>query len=135
MTTATARRRPPIVLLDSEADALAEVALHIEESNPTVSRLLLQEIERARILPPAKLPDDVVTMGSTVEFIDERDGQVHRVQLVYPREADIAAGRLSILTPVGAGLIGMRKGQSINWPDRSGTERLLTITGVSRQAA
>ena len=134
MTTVTARSRPAIVLIDSEADSLAEVALQIADRNPTVSRMLMDEIERARIVPAAKIPDDVVTMGSTVAFIDEKDGQPHRVQLVYPRDADIAQSRLSILTPVGAGLIGLRTGQSINWPDRNGNRRVLTITGVTRPA-
>jgi regulator of nucleoside diphosphate kinase len=134
MQTVTARSRPAIVLIDSEADSLAEVALQIEDRNPTVSRMLMDEIERARIVPAAKIPDDVVTMGSTVEFIDEKDGQPHRIQLVYPRDADIAQSRLSILTPVGVGLIGLRTGQSINWPDRTGNRRVLTITAVTKSA-
>src|SRR3546814_13286656 len=54
------------------------------------------------------------------------------VRLVYPAEADIAEGRMSILTPVGAGLIGLSVGQSINWPDRGGIEHRLTIVAVEQ---
>jgi regulator of nucleoside diphosphate kinase len=54
------------------------------------------------------------------------------VQLVYPAEADIEAGRISILTPIGAGLIGLREGQSILWPDREGRERRLTVVRVTQ---
>src|SRR3546814_1242385 len=61
-------------------------------------------------------------MGSSVTFIDEKSRAERTVRLVYPAEADIAAGRMSILTPVGAGLIGLSVGQSINWPDRGGIE-------------
>ncbi|WP_296220348.1 GreA/GreB family elongation factor, partial [uncultured Sphingomonas sp.] len=53
------------------------------------------------------------------------------VELVYPGDADIAQGRVSILTPIGAGLIGMRAGRSISWPDRDGRERLLRIVSVT----
>src|SRR3546814_12523889 len=69
-------------------------------------------------------------MNAEVEFVDEASEATRIVQLVYPRQADIAANRISILTPVGAGLIGLREGQSILWPDREGNERRLTIGKV-----
>lgn len=135
MTAQQAVQRPPIVLIDDEADALADLAIGIQDRHPNVSRLLLEEIERATALGAAHVPDDVVTMGSTVAFVDERTGETRTVQLVYPKDADIAEGRISILTPVGAGLIGLRTGQSISWPNRSGEERLLTIERVTRPTA
>lgn len=60
----------------------------------------------------------------------QASGADRKVELVYPRDADISAGRVSILTPVGAGVIGLRTGQSILWPDRDGRERKLTIVKV-----
>lgn len=132
MTLAQATQRPPIVLIESEADALADLALEIRDRHPNVSQMLLDEIDRAELALPDEVPADVVTMGSTVEFVVEKTGERRTVRLVYPREADIAEGRLSILTPVGAGLIGLRVGQSISWPTRSGEERLLVIESVSR---
>lgn len=132
MKTEEALERPPVILIDSEADALADLAVSVEDRHPNVSRLLLEEIERAQTVPASEVPADVVTMMSKVEFFDARTGERHDVQLVYPKDADIAACRLSILTPVGAGLIGLRAGQSISWPDRSGTERVLTIERVTR---
>lgn len=134
MTALQAGERPAITLIDEQADALTELAISIRERNPNVSRLLLQEIDRARIVEAQEIPDEVVTMGCLVEFVDQKDGDRHEVRLVYPGDADIAQGRLSILTPVGAGLIGLSAGQSISWPDRSGKERLLTIERVSRPA-
>lgn len=135
MTKKNAAAQPPIQMIDSEADALADLAMAAAERAPQVSRLLLGEIERAAVHDRAAIPADVVTMGATVEFIDEASGADRTIQLVYPKHADIAAGRVSILTPVGAGLIGLRKGQSILWPDRSGHERRLTIVKVSQPAA
>jgi len=125
-----AAHRPPIHMIDSEAEALANLAIGAEESQPDVSELLLQEIGRARLHPAAKIPADVITMLSTVEFTDKASGATRTLQLVYPKDADIAEGRISILTPVGAGLIGLRAGQSIIWPDRHGRERILTIEKV-----
>lgn len=133
MTKAT--RRPAIHMIDEEADALAEQAMSNQERHPVATALLLEEIVRASVHRPGKIPPDVVTMGATVEFVDAARGTSRTVQLVYPREADIAECRISILTPLGAGLIGMRTGQSILWPDRSGAERSLTIVGVTQADA
>jgi regulator of nucleoside diphosphate kinase len=54
------------------------------------------------------------------------------VQLVYPGDADMARQRVSILTPVGAALIGMRTGSAIDWPNRQGERRLLEIVAVEQ---
>lgn len=126
-----ALRRPQIHMIDSEAEALANLAVGMEDRLPEVSEMLLQEIDRAHVHAPGRIGDDVVTMRSTVEFKDEASGATREVQLVYPKDADIAAGRISIMTPIGAGLIGLRTGQSIKWPDRSGNFRVLTITRVT----
>ena len=130
MTPRKATRRPPIQLIDSEADSLSGLALAAEDRVPKVSELLLNEIARAKLYPAARIGADVVTMHATVRFIDEANGRESKFQLVYPREADISAGRISVLTPVGAGLIGLREGQSILWPDREGHERVLKIVEV-----
>lgn len=130
-----AAHRPPIHMIDSEAEALTNLAIAAEDHQPDVSEMLLQEIGRARLHPAARIPADIVTMHSTVEFTDRATGATRTLQLVYPGQADIAEGRISILTPVGAGLIGLSAGQSIIWPDRHGKERILTIEKVTQLRA
>lgn len=136
MTNRTAaRRRPAITMIDTEAETLTNLAMGAEDDLPEVCGMLLDEIGRARICDAAKIGANVVTMHATVEFSDTASGAKRTVQLVYPREADIAAGRISILTPIGAGLIGLHEGQSIIWPDRKGQERILQIDRVEQSAA
>lgn len=127
--------RPAIHMIDTEADRLTELALHKQHELNRIYELLLGEIDRAAICSRAKMPTNVVTMGSVVTFTDEKSGTQRTVELVYPAYADIAAGRVSILTPVGAGLIGLRTGQSILWPDRNGEEHRLTIIDVKQPGA
>lgn len=134
VATTKASRRPPIHMIDTEADSLSALAMATEDRLPQVSELLLNEIGRAKLHAADRIPDNVVTMHGTVRFVDEASGKESTYQLVYPAEADISAGRISILTPVGAGLIGLREGQSILWPDREGNERELRIVEVSRAA-
>lgn len=128
--TRTARTRPQIHMIDTEAERLSELALSIEAAMPQVSELLLREATRARTHRAAAMSADVVTMGAEVEYRDEASGVTRTVTLAWPQDADIAAGRISILTPIGAGLIGLREGQHILWPDREGRERDLTIVRV-----
>ena len=132
MTNAKASRRPPIHMIDTEADSITNLALAAEDRLPQVSELLLNEIGRAKISKADRISKTVVTMGSTVRFVDAASGKEPTYQLVYPAEADISAGRISILTPVGAGLIGLSEGQSILWPARDGHERELRIVSVSQ---
>ena len=127
--------RPPIHLIDSEAERLGDLALAAEARLPEVAALLLREIERATVHGVENFPQGVVRMGARVDFIDEGSGAHRTVELVYPPDADIAAGKLSILSLVGAGLIGLAEGQTIRWPDRSGAERVLRIEKVTPPAA
>ena len=123
--------RPPIRMRESDADRLSELAVRIEASQPQLAAMLTAEIDRARVVADDKLPKSVVAMGSTVRFADDTAGTERTVQLVYPHQADIEAGRLSILTPVGAGLIGLAEGQSIVWRDRGEHERVLRVVEVA----
>lgn len=122
--------RPQIHLLLSESDLVADLALNIEHRQPVVAAMLLEEIERAELHDAATLPDDVVTLNSEVDFVDDKTHQLRKVSLVLPAHANIAEGRISILTPMGAALYGLRAGSSIIWPDLDGNERRITIVRV-----
>ena len=69
-------------------------------------------------------------MGCEVEFRDDTTGKVQTVMLVYPEDADISKGKISVLTPIGTALVGVRVGQSITWETRTGELRRLTVLQV-----
>jgi len=122
--------RPQIHLLAAESDRVASLALHVEHQSPVIAAMLLEEIERAELHEPETLPPEAVTIGSEVDFVDAKSGQVRTVQLVFPVDANIAAGRISILTPMGAAIYGLMSGQSIDWPDLDGNSRRINILRV-----
>lgn len=121
--------RPGIVIAEPDFDRLDRLAEAGREWDLDVAEDLRAELDRGRVVPADRLPADVVRMGSVVTF-ESDGGQVRRVTLVYPAEADIAAGRISVLTPVGTALIGLRVGQSIGWTARDGGPRRLTVRAV-----
>lgn len=130
MTNAnTRRRRPPIIIGDEDHERLTRLASGAPAALADAAEELLGELDRARIKPQSQLAAGVVRMGSHVTF-RPASGQARTVQLVFPGEADIAEGRISILTPIGAALIGLAEGQSIGWDDRSGRSHELTVLSV-----
>jgi regulator of nucleoside diphosphate kinase len=74
---------------------------------------LKQELDRSEVVPPATIPKRVVTMHSRVRVRDLETGEPETYTLVYPEEADINEGKLSVLAPLGAALLGTRAGQVI----------------------
>lgn len=126
-------RKPSIALTRSDHDALTRLADLIAAKNPAVADQLLAELDRARVVADAQLRPDVVRMGSTLRFTTDA-GEDRTVTLVFPAEADIAAGKVSVLTPIGAALIGLSQGQSIDWAGRDGRVHRLTVESVENAA-
>jgi regulator of nucleoside diphosphate kinase len=118
------------MLIDTEADVLSNLVSAALGRSQMGAEMLLSELERAETCDRADVPADVVTMMSRVVFVDEASAEKHAVQVVYPRNADSALQRISVLTPIGAALIGMRKGAAIDWPNRAGEYRRLRILEV-----
>lgn len=125
------RRLPAIVVEAAHADRLADLAEAVADRAPDVSAFLLGELERARIV--AHPPADVVTIGTWVTYEDRASCIRRTVQLVYPERADIAAGRVSVLTPIGAALLGLSTGQEMRWQTRTGENRDLVVTAVGTE--
>ena len=122
--------RPPIHLLASESDLVAELALRSEHRQPVVAAMLLEEIERAELHDPQTMPAGHARLNSFVNFVDEHTQKIREVQLVLPAQADLSEGRLSILTPMGAALYGLAAGHTIEWPDLHGNYRPIRIVRV-----
>ena len=84
---------------------------------------LEQELERAAIMKAGEVPSDVVTMNSRVKVKDLNSGRVTTYQIVFPGQADIAKNRISVLAPIGTGLLGYSAGTTIEWQVPSGMRR------------
>lgn len=98
-------------------------SLHARASNLAL-RNLRDELERAEIIDPAVFPADVVMMDSTVEFEDLETGEIAEYTITFPERADVDAGRISILAPIGTALIGCREGSVVKWSTPGGIRRL-----------
>lgn len=105
--------KPKIKISDIDYDDLHSL---IEASSfEPVHDLLLDELERAKIVVRDKLPKNVVRMNSTVTFTMNSTQKTFALKLVYPKDT-AESGTVSIFTPVGSALIGLSTGQEIEWP-------------------
>ena len=107
-------RKPQITLSSLDYERLQ--ALLEKDGNAFPGREALEaELDRADVLEPKDMPADVVTMNSTVRFTVENKEEFC-LTLVYPKDVDGQADRISVLAPVGSALLGLSVGDSIAWP-------------------
>ncbi|GAB3514956.1 nucleoside diphosphate kinase regulator [Pseudoxanthomonas daejeonensis] len=134
MTAQPTSGLPPSLIISSRDLTRLEALL----DSPVLSRhpaalALIDELNRAEVRPPEQMPADVVTMHSQVECEDIASGERHVLTLVYPNEADVERGRVSVLAPVGSALLGLSVGQSIDWEAPGGRSLKLRVMSVRYQ--
>jgi regulator of nucleoside diphosphate kinase len=96
------------------------------------SRELEMELDRAVIVPPKDIPADIITMNSTVRLFDLDDQETLTYTLVFPEQANINEGKISVLAPIGTAMIGYRVGDTFTWHVPDG-ERKLRVEAVLYQ--
>jgi regulator of nucleoside diphosphate kinase len=101
---------------------------HSEGRDARAAERLGDELDRAVVVD--RPPRGVVTMGSRVRYRDRSTGADRTVTLAWPREADAGAGRVSVLAPIGAALLGLSVGDGIDWPLPDGRQVHLAIVSV-----
>lgn len=122
---------PPITMMEDEAKRLNAPASSCAVFFSRMARFLAREMERASVVASNFDLRGVVRMGSQVRYCDDKTGEVRDVVLVYPHDADITLKHVSVLTPVGAALIGLSVDQSIEFQTPGHNNRSLTVLGVS----
>ena len=129
----TKGRLPTIIIARSEHARLSNLADMLAERDPHAAEQLAVELDRAKVVDDARMAPGVMRIGSIAEFqIDDEPPQT--AELVFPGDADISRQRISVLTPVGAALIGLSAGQSLEWAARDGRVRRLSVVAVQDAA-
>lgn len=128
-------RLPKIHLDKTLVGRLEALAASVMRRSPDVGERLIDEIARAKLVGPDKMRGDVVTIGSEVTYRDLGMDRQHSVTLVYPEDADIDRGRISVLTPVGVALLGLSPGATIFWTTRDDEKRHLEVLAVKPPGA
>jgi regulator of nucleoside diphosphate kinase len=126
--------RPAITVTAADHAMLSRIAAGAVNTMPELAEELTRELDRARILPEGRVSSEHARIGSLVRYRDESTGRETSVTLVWPQDADIEKGRVSVATPIGVALIGMAAGRSIDWTTRSGEVKRLTVVAIGEPA-
>ena len=126
-------RKPQIILSSLDLDRIEALLAAIPASVFPGKADLEAELDRADVVEPAQMPPNVVTMNSTVQFEILETRQDFRLTLVYPRDIDGSAERVSIFAPVGSALLGLSVGDELAWPGPGGRAMTVRVTGIIYQ--
>jgi regulator of nucleoside diphosphate kinase len=124
--------KPEIILSAKDYDRLSTLARAVRHRLPDLAAELAEEVGRAHVLGQDQIAGRAVGMNDDVQFRDHTTGRIRKITLVYPDEADITQGKISVVTPVGTALIGLRIGHTITWETPRGETRQLTVLSVRK---
>jgi regulator of nucleoside diphosphate kinase len=104
-------------------DLLAEAAAMRAHPRADLNALG-REVDRAVVVKPEEVPNDVITMNSRAELRDLATGERLTLTLAFPSQANIEEGKISVLAPIGAGMLGYRVGDEFEWQVPDGIRRM-----------
>jgi len=125
--------RPPIVVSSLDMERLETLLDSLPAAQAGTRDTLLDELARAELVEPEDMPQDVVTMNSRVRFVLDNAPQEFDLSLAYPKDVDGAGDKLSVLTPVGSALLGLKVGDSIAWTRPDGGRFDVTVRAIVYQ--
>jgi regulator of nucleoside diphosphate kinase len=121
---------PDITVTTKDASRLAALIGDLFQVRDSQIAFLARELDRAKIVEPDVIREDIVTMRSLVDFWNGETGRMARVMLSYPAEASVSENKISVLTPVGTALLGLPEGECMPYEAADGTMRHLTVHRV-----
>ena len=125
---AARQRSTKFIIDENELHCLRAIALNHDDE--TVSHLLLRKLRLAKTPHESRVPLDVAVLNSVVDFSFGQERSLRA--LVHPSAAP-GEGRLSVGSLLGVGVIGLRVGQQVLWPDKDGSLHDLVVHSVERR--
>jgi regulator of nucleoside diphosphate kinase len=125
--------KPTILVSWLDMDRLDRMLDSLPASQAAARDALLDELGRAGLAEPWEMPPDVVTMNSRVRFAFDGACQEVTMTLTYPKDMNGGADQLSILTPVGTALLGLKLGDTMRWERPDGGMFEVTVRAIEYQ--
>lgn len=111
-----------IYLTEKDYQRLHSLVQEQRQANgPHVVAALSKELKRAKVVPSGEVPRDVVTMNSLVKLRELKSSAEMEISIVYPKDANLANRKVSVLAPVATAVLGCSVGDEVEWPGPQGT--------------
>ena len=124
--------KPNIIISEQDLNRLETMLEHQTVQTPTMKHLE-DELARAEVVEPQKVPSDVVTMNAKVLITVAPATESTEITLVYPHDFKGEKGQVNIIAPIGAAILGLAEGQDIEWPQPDGHMMKVKIEKVLYQ--
>jgi regulator of nucleoside diphosphate kinase len=129
-----AQHQPEIYVTTHDYERLSALAdFYRARGRGVLVDFLIDELERAELVPAAEVGHKVVTMNSRVRIMDPDTGESRTITLVYPGEEDSLRGKVSIFTPLGTALLGLPEGARMEWRTLDGRTKSVSVLEVQYQ--
>ncbi len=128
-------KKPIIIMTAADHEELSYAlagAAKLSARGRVEMRALEAELGRAEIVGADEVHPDVITMNSRAELLDLETGERMEFSVVFPVDANVELGKISVLAPLGTAMLGYRVGDEFRWTVPYGIRRL-KVTAVSFQ--
>jgi regulator of nucleoside diphosphate kinase len=122
-----------IIISERDYNDLVNMLESLSTAEFKKASFLEEEMLRADIVEAGNLPPEVVSMNSTVRYVDMESGEMLGVRVTYPWDSNIDEGKISVLAPLGSALLGLGVGQEISWPLPNGRTKYLRVVEVEKE--
>jgi regulator of nucleoside diphosphate kinase len=119
--------QPSIFVTTKDAERLRKLireAFYTDYRGSDYLKKLAEEMEKASVVKPDQIPADVITLNSTARLVDQETNEEMVYTLVFPEDADVSQGKISILAPIGTAMLGYKVGDTFEWDTPGGTRTL-----------
>ncbi len=117
-------KKNPVILAESDFRVIKQYVENLRLGVPNSEMSLTHELNRAKVVQEEKLSPDTVRLNSKVRVKEAESKRVLDFTIVMPDRADIKENRISVLTPMGSALIGLKKGDKLEWKMPAGMKKL-----------
>lgn len=125
--------QPNIVITQRDYERLEMLLDSLSAQNSLHGVGLIDELQRADLVPSQEIPATVITMNSRATFTVLSSGKQLTYTLVYPQDMDASGDKISILAPVGSALLGLSVGQEIEWSLGAGKTTRIRVDSIDYQ--
>ena len=127
--------QPSIFITTKDAVKLRKLireAYHSEYRGSDYLKELAEEMEKASVVNPDQIPANVITLNSTARLVDQETNEEMVYTLMFPEDADISQGKISVLAPIGTAMLGYKTGDTFEW-ETPGGKRILRVQEILYQ--
>lgn len=116
----TTQKKNPVLITEEDYEMLKPYASRTDKEDEMT---LAHELSRAVVVKKEAFPPHAIRINSRVSVLDLETNRLLEFTLVMPANADMRTNKVSILTPMGAALIGFRKAEEVQWKVPAGLKR------------